>query len=80
MTKTILIVDDSVTMLMSLRSSLALGGYQVETASDGQAALDKLKAGLKPSLVITDINMPGMGGLEMIGKVRALAGCKFFRF
>jgi two-component system chemotaxis response regulator CheY len=78
MAKTILIVDDSVTMLMSLKSSLALGGYQVETASDGQAALDKLKAGLKPSLVITDINMPGMGGLEMIGKVRALAGCKFF--
>jgi two-component system chemotaxis response regulator CheY len=78
MAKTILIVDDSVTMLMSLKSSLALGGYQVETANDGQVALDKLKGGLKPSLILTDINMPGMGGLEMIGKVRALPGCRFF--
>jgi two-component system chemotaxis response regulator CheY len=50
----------------------------VETASNGQSALDKLKAGLKPSLIITDINMPVMGGLEMIGKVRALPGCRFF--
>lgn len=78
MAKTILIVDDSVTMLMSLTSSLSLGGFQVETANNGQSALDKLKAGLKPSLIVTDINMPGMGGLEMIGKIRALPGCRFF--
>ena len=78
MAKTILIVDDSATMLMSLRSSLTLGGYQVESASNGQQALDKLKGGLKPALILTDINMPVMGGLEMIGKVRALPGCRFF--
>ena len=78
MAKTILIVDDSVTMLMSLKASLSLGGFQVETANHGQAAIDKLKAGLKPSLILTDINMPVMGGLEMIGKVRSLPGCRFF--
>ena len=78
MAKTILIVDDSVTMLMSVKSSLSLGGYQVETANNGQMAIDKLIAGLKPNLIITDINMPVMGGLEMIGKVRALPGCRFF--
>ena len=78
MAKTILIVDDSATMLMSLKSALSLGGYQVETASDGQQALDKLIAGLRPSLILTDVNMPVMGGLEMIGKVRALPGCRFF--
>ena len=78
MAKTILIVDDSATMLMSLKSSLSLGGFQVETASNGQEALDKLKGGLKPALILTDINMPIMGGLEMIGKVRALPGCRFF--
>lgn len=78
MAKTILIVDDSVTMLMSVKSSLSLGGYQVETANNGQMAIDKLTAGLKPNLIITDINMPVMGGLEMIGKVRALPGCRFF--
>jgi two-component system chemotaxis response regulator CheY len=76
--KTILIVDDSATMLMSLKSALSLGGFQVETATNGQVALDKLKAGLKPNLIITDINMPVMGGLEMIGKVRAMPSCRFF--
>jgi two-component system chemotaxis response regulator CheY len=50
----------------------------VETASDGQQALDKLKAGVKPDLILTDLNMPVMGGLELIGKVRALPGCRFF--
>src|ERR1035437_8824614 len=78
MAKTIMVVDVSATMLMSLRSALSIGGYQVETASNGQLALDKLKAGLKPDLIITDINMPVMGGLELIGKVRALPGCRFF--
>jgi len=72
MAKTILIVDDSATMLMSLTSILSMGGFQVESATNGQLALDKLQAGLKPSLIVTDINMPVMGGLEMIGKVRAL--------
>jgi len=78
MAKTILVVDDSATMVMSLTSSLSLGGYKVETANNGQQAIDKLKAGVKPDLILTDINMPVMGGLEMIGKVRALPGCRFF--
>jgi two-component system chemotaxis response regulator CheY len=65
-------------MLMSLKSALSLGGFQVETATNGQLALDKLKAGLKPNLILTDINMPVMGGLEMIGKVRAMPSCRFF--
>jgi two-component system chemotaxis response regulator CheY len=78
MAKTILIVDDSATMLMSLKTTLSMSGYLVETANNGQLALDKLKAGLKPNLIVTDINMPVMGGLEMIEKVRALPGCRFF--
>ena len=78
MAKTILVVDDSATMVMSVKASLSLGGFQVESASNGQLALDKLKTGMKPDLIITDINMPGMGGLELIGKVRALPGCRFF--
>ena len=49
----------------------------METANHGQAALDKLKAGLKPNLVLTDVNMPVMGGLELIGKLRALPGFRF---
>ena len=77
MAKTIMIVDDSSTMLMSLRNSLEIAGFKVLSANDGQPALDQLKAGAKPDLIITDINMPNMGGLEFIQSVRALPGFRF---
>jgi len=77
MAKTIMIVDDSSTMLMSLRNSLEIAGYNVLSANDGQPALDQLKAGAKPDLIITDINMPNMGGIEFIGKARAVTGFRF---
>ncbi|WPL15922.1 Chemotaxis protein CheY [Thiorhodovibrio winogradskyi] len=77
MAKTILVVDDSATMVMSLKASLEMGGFKVETASDGQQALDKLKSGPKPDLIITDINMPKMGGMDFIRNARALPGFRF---
>jgi two-component system chemotaxis response regulator CheY len=77
MAMTVLIVDDSVTMVMSLKSTLSMNGFQVETASNGKLALDKLKAGVKPNLILTDINMPVMGGMELIQQVRALPGIRF---
>jgi two-component system chemotaxis response regulator CheY len=77
MAMTILVVDDSSTMVMSLKTTLNMNGFEVETASNGQAALDKINSGIKPNLILTDINMPVMGGLEFIGKVRALPGLKF---
>ncbi|MBC7685996.1 MAG: response regulator [Bdellovibrionales bacterium] len=77
MPKTILIVDDSATMLMSIKATLEMSGFRVETAGDGMQAMTKLKAGVKPDLIITDINMPNMGGLELIKHVRALPGFRF---
>jgi two-component system chemotaxis response regulator CheY len=77
MAKTIFLVDDSATMLMSVRNNLEIAGFKVETAEDGVKALAKLKAGLKPDLIITDINMPNMGGLELIKNVKALPGFRF---
>jgi two-component system chemotaxis response regulator CheY len=73
----ILVVDDSVTMVMSLKTTLTMNGFEVETANNGQVALDKLNAGCKPNLILTDVNMPVMGGMELIGKVRALPGFRF---
>jgi two-component system chemotaxis response regulator CheY len=64
-------------MVMSLKTTLTLNGLEVETAGNGKAALDKLVAGFRPNLIVTDINMPLMGGLELIGKVRAMPGLKF---
>jgi two-component system chemotaxis response regulator CheY len=74
---TVLVVDDSVTMVLSLKTTLSLNGFQVETAGNGQEALEKLKKGLKPGLILTDINMPVMGGMELIRNVRAMPGLKF---
>jgi len=77
MAKTILVVDDSATMLMSIKTTLEIGGFLVETAPDGVQALARVQAGLKPDLVITDINMPHMGGMELLEKLKALPGFKF---
>jgi two-component system, chemotaxis family, chemotaxis protein CheY len=77
MAKTVLYVDDSTTMVMSIKSTLEMNGFIVETAGDGVIALDKIKKGLKPDLIITDINMPNMGGLELVKSVRAMPGFRF---
>jgi two-component system, chemotaxis family, chemotaxis protein CheY len=73
----VLVVDDSVTMVLSLKTALTLNGFDVETASNGQEAIRKLEAGMKPGLILTDINMPVMGGMELIRSVRAMPGLKF---
>ena len=77
MAKTILVVDDSTSMVMSLKATLTMNGFLVETAGDGKLALDKLRTGTKPDLILTDINMPNMGGLELIKNIRALADFRF---
>ncbi|MFP8968367.1 response regulator [Pokkaliibacter sp. CJK22405] len=72
MSKTIMIVDDSATMVMAVSQSLEMGGFKVESARDGTEALSKIQKGLKPDLLITDINMPKMDGLELIQAVRPI--------
>lgn len=75
--KTIFLVDDSTTMLMSLSEILQKAGFNVETAADGASALSQLKNGLKPDLIITDQNMPGLTGIELIRETRKLAAFRF---
>lgn len=75
--KPILLVDDSTTMLSSLTSILTKAGLSYATAMDGQSAIDKIMAGLSPALVITDYHMPGMNGVELIGKLRRLPATRF---
>lgn len=77
MAKTIFLVDDSVTMLMSVKNNLEIAGFAVVTAEDGIKALAKLNGGLKPDLIITDINMPNMGGLELIKNIKAIPTFRF---
>ncbi|MEO5333786.1 MAG: response regulator [Magnetococcus sp. YQC-5] len=75
--KTIFLVDDSPTMLMSLEGVLVKAGYKVEKAPNAAEALNKLKGGVVPDLIITDYHMPGMNGGELIKAVRAMPAFKF---
>jgi len=77
MALTILVVDDSSTMVLSLKTTLTMSGFAVETANNGKAALDKLNSGMKPNLILTDVNMPVMGGMELIRHVRAIPTLRF---
>ena len=74
---TIMLVDDSATILLSVASILSKAGYTVEKAANAEAALQKFKAGVKINLLITDLNMPGMNGIELIKEVRKLPAYKF---
>ncbi|MCX7103080.1 MAG: response regulator [Methylobacter sp.] len=77
MALTILVVDDSALIVRSVTTILELNGYKTESADDGETALAKLKAGLKPNLMITDINMPIMNGVELIKQTRMLPAFRF---
>jgi two-component system chemotaxis response regulator CheY len=74
--KTILIVDDSAIMRRMVGDTLRGAGYDVVEGVNGQDALTKL-GGRRVQLVITDFNMPVMGGIALIGQLRARAEHKF---
>ena len=66
MGKKILIVDDSRTIRQQVSFTLVKGGYTVLEAEDGKDGLVKLKANLDVAMIISDVNMPNMNGLEMV--------------
>ena len=72
MTKQILVVDDSASIRQMVEATLKTKGYQVTTASDGQAALDQCKT-KRFDFVLTDQNMPRMDGLTLIKSLRQLS-------
>ena len=65
----ILIVDDSPTQIALLELTLADAGYETLTAPDGNTAL-KMLAVESPDLILTDLHMPGISGLELVEQVR----------
>lgn len=76
MVKTILTVDDSQTVRMVLSTTLKGAGYEVIEAKDGQSAIEQLNSG-QINMLITDLNMPRVDGIDLIRHVRRSAGCRF---
>lgn len=68
----ILVVDDEPQITRVLRRSLAARGYEVQVAGAGEEALQIFNA-WKPDLVITDLSMPNMGGLELCRRIRGVS-------
>ncbi|MDT8441440.1 MAG: response regulator [Desulfuromonadales bacterium] len=76
MARKIMIVDDSPTVLQVLRLTLHNAGFETIEAVDGQDALHKL-AGQKIDMMITDLNMPNLDGIDLIKAVREKAATRF---
>jgi two-component system, chemotaxis family, chemotaxis protein CheY len=69
--KTILTVDDSASVRQMVKITLSAAGYGVVEAGDGRDGLAKAKSN-QINMVVTDLNMPGMNGLEFIRELRQM--------
>jgi CheY-like chemotaxis protein len=69
---TILVVDDSPDMLRYLRVLLELDSYQVEIANNGIEALQRVREGCKPAVVLLDLQMPGLDGFNTLQRLLKL--------
>ncbi|PYX83514.1 MAG: hypothetical protein DMG70_10050 [Acidobacteria bacterium] len=70
MTRSALVVDDSMLARHSVSRLLETRGFKVESVCSGQEALDRLE-NYRPSLIVTDMKMPGMSGNELIAALKA---------
>ncbi|EGR2797536.1 response regulator [Vibrio navarrensis] len=76
MSKTIMIVDDSISIRQVVGMTLKGAGFSVLEASDGRDALNKLN-GQKVHLVISDVNMPNMDGITFVTEMKKLPAYRF---
>lgn len=65
----VLVVDDDRLNVEFLNETLSKEGYSIQTASDGDGALHRIKA-WKPQLLLLDVNLPGISGIDLIPKIR----------
>lgn len=76
MSKTVLIVDDSDSLRQVVNIALSGAGYHVVEARDGREGLERLEEA-RIHLIISDVNMPNMNGIEFVKNVKALPKYKF---
>ena len=77
MSDSILIVDDSPSMLMSVEIMLGETNLTVHKAESGEQALELLSGGLKPAMILTDLNMGALSGIDLVRAARQLPGLGF---
>jgi len=77
MARTIMTVDDSSSVRQMVKFTLQNEGYNVHEAVDGKDALEKITGLDKLDLLVTDLNMPNMDGIELIREVRKLERFRF---
>jgi CheY-like chemotaxis protein len=68
---TVFLAEDNPILLKGLERALTANGHDVRTAADGGALLQLLNAGELPDILLLDVMMPGMTGLEVLDAVRA---------
>jgi two-component system chemotaxis response regulator CheY len=71
MSARVMVVDDSLMVRQQVSRALTDAGFAVVEAHDGVDALAKLAAGPGVALVVLDVNMPNMGGIELLQSMRA---------
>lgn len=76
MSKTVMIVDDSASMRQTVKICLSSAGYDVVEAVDGKDGLAKLD-GRRVHLIISDVNMPNMNGIDMVKAIKQLPSYRF---
>jgi len=64
------VVDDAEGIRTYLANLLELSGYEIDTAEDGRCALALLDGGAAPDVVILDVMMPGIDGIETLRQIR----------
>lgn len=67
---TILVADDSETILLLMRTRLEMAGHTVETAADGQEVLDHISNGVVPDMLLLDAMMPRKSGIDALRELR----------
>jgi DNA-binding response OmpR family regulator len=68
-TLNVLLVDDEVEFVQTLAERLQLRGFDIRTAGDGEEAISQMANSL-PDLVVLDVMMPGLGGLEVLKQIK----------
>ncbi len=70
MAKTVLVIDDSISVRSDVEATLGQAGFQVLAACNGTEGVETLHSAVDVALVICDMNMPGMSGLDVLAEIQ----------